>query len=110
MARASSGGPAPSLKARNLRDRMTHPNRAREHWVPIYEYECEQDGSVIELLRSMADADKPVQDPEARGRTYKRKHSTFATGGGSEARGVDLMSRQGGCCPCGKTVGGCGGR
>jgi hypothetical protein len=64
---------------------------------------------VIELLRAMADADKPVEDPDARGRTFKRKHSTFATGGAASG-GVDLMSRQGGCCPCGKRAGGCGGR
>lgn len=76
--------------------------------MPIYEYVCEQDGSVLELLRPMADADKPVEDPEGRGRTFKRKHSTFATGGSSE--GSSLLSRNtGACCPCGKTRGGCGG-
>ena len=32
--------------------------------MPIYEYECEKDGAVIELIRPMADADKPVEDPE----------------------------------------------
>ncbi len=74
--------------------------------MPIYEYACEQDGTVIELLRPMADADRPVEDPEGKGRVFKRKHSTFATGGPGS---TDLMSRQGGCCPCGKTVGGCGG-
>jgi putative FmdB family regulatory protein len=77
--------------------------------MPIYEYICEQDGTVIELLRAMADADKPVEDPDARGRIFKRKHSTFATGGAASNGGVDLMSRQGGCCPCGKRAGGCGG-
>ena len=72
--------------------------------MPIYEYECEQDGSVIEMLRPMSKADEPVEDPEGRGRTFKRRHSTFATGGqtAAPARGG------GGCCPCGK-VGGCGG-
>lgn len=75
--------------------------------MPIYEYQCEKDGAVIELLRPMADADKPVEDPEGRGRVFRRKHSTFATGGSGE--GQSLLSRPGGCCPCGKTVGGCGG-
>lgn len=75
--------------------------------MPIYEYVCEQDGAVIELLRPMTQADEPVTDPEGKGRTFKRKHSTFATSGA--AAGVDLMKRQGGTCGCGKRVGGCGG-
>lgn len=74
--------------------------------MPIYEYVCEQDGTVVELLRPMSQADEPVTDPDAKGRVYKRKQSTFATGGGQS---VDLMSRQGGTCGCGKRVGGCGG-
>jgi putative FmdB family regulatory protein len=73
--------------------------------MPIYEYVCEKDGAVIELLRPMSEADEPVQDPEGKGRVFKRKHSTFATGG----IGVDLMKRQGGTCACGKRAGGCGG-
>lgn len=75
--------------------------------MPIYEYVCEQDGAVIELLRPISRADEPVDDPEGKGRRFKRKHSTFATGGAAE--GQSLLSRQGGCCPCGKTAGGCGG-
>ena len=74
--------------------------------MPIYEYVCEKDGAVIELLRPMDQADEPVTDPEGKGRTFKRKHSTFATG---SAAGVDLMKRQGGTCGCGKRAGGCGG-
>jgi putative FmdB family regulatory protein len=73
--------------------------------MPIYEYVCEQDGTVIELLRPMAQADDPVADPDGRGRQFKRQHSTFASGG----KGTDLLARQGGCCPCGKRAGGCGG-
>jgi len=76
--------------------------------MPIYEYVCEQDGSVIELLRPMSQADEPVVDPEGKGRAFKRKHSTFATGGAA-GMGVDLMKRQGGTCACGKRPGGCGG-
>ena len=63
---------------------------------------------MIELLRPMADADKPVDDPEGKGRIFKRKHSTFATGGAAPG-GTDLMRRQGGYCSCGRTVGRCGG-
>jgi len=78
--------------------------------MPIYEYACEQDGSVIELLRPMAEADEPVADPENKGRTFSRKHSTFATGAAAAAGGsTSLLSGQG-CCPCGKTTGGCGNR
>ena len=67
--------------------------------MPIYEYVCEKDGSVIELLRPMAQADDPVTDPEGKGRLFTRKQSTFATGGGGG--GVDLIKRQGGTCGCG---------
>jgi putative FmdB family regulatory protein len=70
--------------------------------MPLYEYECEQDGTVIELLRPMAEADKAVDDPEGKGRVYKRRHSVFASGGvGSVA------SPARGCCPCGKPHGSC---
>ncbi len=75
--------------------------------MPIYEYVCEKDGSVVELLRPMADADKPVEDPLGKGRLFKRKHSTFATGGVGAA-GSGGKPTSGGCCPCGKSHGGCG--
>ena len=32
--------------------------------MPLYEYRCEEDGSLVTLLRSMAEADEPVEDPE----------------------------------------------
>jgi predicted nucleic acid-binding Zn ribbon protein len=76
--------------------------------MPIYEYICEQDGAVIELLRPMREADAPVPDPQGKGRVFRRKHSTFATGsGGSGARGAVSLTA-GGCCPCGKPRGSCG--
>jgi putative FmdB family regulatory protein len=80
--------------------------------MPLYEYVCEQDGSVLELLRPMAEADEPVQDPEGRGRMFRRRLSTFATGAGSGAAGTvgsggSSVLSQNACCPCGK-VGGCG--
>jgi putative FmdB family regulatory protein len=79
--------------------------------VPIYEYTCEQDGTVIELLRPMREAHAPVEDPEGRGRTFKRKHSTFAAPpgpGASPSRGPVTLPT-GSCCPCGKPRGSCGG-
>jgi putative FmdB family regulatory protein len=78
--------------------------------VPLYEYVCEEDGSVIELLRAMSDADKPVEDPHGKGRTFKRTHSRFATSGassGAAAGGSASLLAKNTCCPCGK-VGGCG--
>lgn len=78
--------------------------------MPLYEYVCERDGEVIELLRSAADADKPVEDPKGRGRVFLRRHSTFATGGaGAGAAPGGKSVPLGGCCPCGKTRGGCAG-
>jgi putative FmdB family regulatory protein len=76
--------------------------------MPIYEYECETDGSVIELLRPMADADKPVEDPQGKGRRFKRRLSTFAPGGAAAAVGRSVSLSGGGCCPCGKPHGSCG--
>ena len=46
--------------------------------MPLYEYRCEEDGTTITLLRPFADADKPVEDPEGKGRVFKRAQSTFA--------------------------------
>jgi putative FmdB family regulatory protein len=74
--------------------------------MPLYEYMCEQDGTVIEVQRPMAEADRPLADPEGKGRTFTRKLSTFATRGGAAPAG-DSQAR-GGCCPCGKPGGGCG--
>ncbi|HYE60809.1 MAG TPA: hypothetical protein VD997_02340 [Phycisphaerales bacterium] len=59
---------------------------------------------MIELIRPMADADKPVTDPEGKGRKFSRKHSVFA-GGGSSSSGGHVHT---GSCACGKPGGGCG--
>ncbi len=81
--------------------------------MPLYEYVA-QDGTVIELMRPMSDADKPVQDPDGKGRTFVRKHSTFAAkggglplagGGGGGGGGGHVHS---GSCGCGKPRGSCG--
>jgi putative FmdB family regulatory protein len=76
--------------------------------MPIYEYICEADGTVLELIRPMADADKPVTDPENKGRVFKRKHSTFAATGTQAGSGKGHV-HLGAHCPCGKPGGGCGG-
>jgi hypothetical protein len=77
--------------------------------MPIYEYESVEDGAVIELLRSMKDADAPVEDPEGRGRTFRRRLSVFGVSGSSEAlapSGGGHVHSAG--CGCGKPMGSCG--
>jgi putative FmdB family regulatory protein len=69
--------------------------------MPLYEYECEQDGTVIEVQRTMSEADKPFEDPEGKGRVFKRKISTFMAKGAPAATSLPT------CCPCGKPGGGC---
>ena len=77
--------------------------------MPIYEYESEQDGEVISLLRSMAEADAPVEDPEGRGRTFRRRQSVFGVStGASTGAGGSAQAPVGGCCPCGVDAGRCG--
>ncbi|MBL8990312.1 MAG: zinc ribbon domain-containing protein [Phycisphaerae bacterium] len=79
--------------------------------MPLYEYICEKDGTVLELLRSAADADKPVQDPDGKGRVFKRRLSTFAAQGGEPGVGKGAGHvHTGSCCPCGKNAGSCGSR
>lgn len=78
--------------------------------MPIYEYVCEADGTVLELLRPMSAADEPVEDPEGRGRRFVRRVSTFAAGAGASgsAAGGGRSVSLGGCCPRGKPGGSCG--
>jgi predicted nucleic acid-binding Zn ribbon protein len=78
--------------------------------MPIYEYEAVEDGEVIELLRSMKDADLPVDDPSGRGRTFRRRLSVFGVSGAAE---VSSGSSAGGHvhsagCGCGRPMGSCG--
>lgn len=70
--------------------------------MPQYEYEAVEDGHLLTLLRPMSAADEPVEDPEGKGRTFRRRHSVFgvATGGGTT---------QPGPCACGLAPGSCGG-
>lgn len=76
--------------------------------MPLYEYICQADGEVIELLRPAAQADDPVDDPKGRGRQFVRMHSTFASrtgASGTPARDVSLGQSH--ACRCGRG-GGCG--
>jgi uridylate kinase len=62
--------------------------------MPIYEYEAVEDGEVIEIMRSMKDADAPVDDPRGKGRTFRRKFSVFGVSGaasGMDRAGADAM-------------------
>ena len=79
--------------------------------MPIYEYESVEDGEVVELLRSMKDADAPVEDPAGKGRTFRRRLSVFGAVGG--ASGEPSGAPMGGhvhssSCGCGKPRGSCG--
>jgi hypothetical protein len=78
--------------------------------MPIYEYAA-PDGTKVELIRPMADADKPVTDPDGKGRAFTRVMSTFASGGGGGASGAPATGGHvhSGMCGCGKRKGSCGG-
>lgn len=79
--------------------------------MPIYEYESVEDGEVIELLRSMKDADAPVEDPAGKGRNFRRRMSVFGAVGGAS---IDAGAPSSGghvhssSCGCGKPRGSCG--
>ena len=75
--------------------------------MPLYEYQCREDGTVIELLRPASQADEPVADPQGKGRTFTRRLSTFAPAGTQAGTGKGHV-HVGSCCPCGKPSGGCG--
>lgn len=75
--------------------------------MPQYEYISDEDGELITLLRPMADADKPVEDPSGKGRTFRRQLSLFGTRGGPST-GSSGHVHTGGCCPFGKPQSQCG--
>ncbi len=75
--------------------------------MPMYEYICEQDGTRLELLRPMSEADAPVEDPQNKGRVFRRAISVpNAKTSGGAGTGTSL----GACCPCGKGPGSCSSR
>ena len=77
--------------------------------MPIYEYRALEDGHVIEMIRPVADADKPVPDPAGLKRTFVRIHSAFSVSSGSRSSAARSLpsSPSGGCCPCGDPSGPC---
>ncbi len=74
--------------------------------MPQYEYEALEDGEVLTLLRPMARADEPVEDPSGQGRTFRRRHSVFGVGASSAGPSAAPVP---GSCPCGLKPGTCGG-
>jgi putative FmdB family regulatory protein len=72
--------------------------------MPLYEYVCDQTGEVIELRRSMAEADAPVEDPAGKGRTFTRRMSAFAAHGSARSDSTPLPTMG---CPCGDPSGPC---
>lgn len=78
--------------------------------MPIYEYEAVEDGEVIELMRSMKDADAPVEDPKGKGRVFRRKMSVFGVSGAAvtgAATAAPAHVHSSGC-GCGRPHGSCG--
>jgi hypothetical protein len=71
--------------------------------MPIYEYDCPADGTVIELIRPADQADDPVPDPEGRGRVFRRRLSAIRTPAGDRS-----LPASPGFCPCGRERGACG--
>ena len=66
--------------------------------MPLYEYRAEEDGTVITLMRPMAEADAPIDDPDGKGRTFKRVFSSFAVGA-EKANGSSAPTPGPGACP-----------
>lgn len=78
--------------------------RPAENHMPLYEYECSETGEVVTLLRPMADADLPVEDPSGLQRAFVRRHSVFGV-----SSGTPESSPAPGSCACGMRPGTCGG-
>ena len=92
--------------------------------MPLYEYHCPDTGETIELIRPMADADKPLSDddiaaalgtrPEPRKNyNFVRKLSTFQAKSDAHARvplptpGTGSGLGPGAGCGCGNPNGPC---
>lgn len=68
--------------------------------MPLYEYRCEEDGDVITLLRAMAQADAPVEDPAGRGRAFTRVQSVFQVDAAGPAASGPPAGSCGHGCAC----------
>ena len=95
-------------------DRMSASEQSSSRYpvaMPIYEYEAVEDGEVIELMRSMKDADVPVEDPQQRGRIFRRRLSVFGVAGSASASAPQTASTghvHSSGCGCGRPMGSCG--
>jgi putative FmdB family regulatory protein len=76
--------------------------------MPLYEYRCDADGTTLEILRPIAQADAPVTDPDGKGRSFRRIRSTFTAAGtaAGSAASVSTHRHTGSYCPCGKNKAG----
>jgi len=79
--------------------------------MPLYEYICETDGSRVELIRPMRDADAPVEDPDGKGRVFRRALSEVMVGKSAVGGSLPMAGgngNPGGMCGCGRPPGSCG--
>ncbi|MCH2153094.1 MAG: zinc ribbon domain-containing protein [Phycisphaerales bacterium] len=66
--------------------------------MPLYEYRCEEDGELVTLLRSMEEADDPVDDPDGLNRSFHRVHSVFTETPVPPRMAEPATPPPGGCC------------
>lgn len=78
--------------------------------MPLYEYVCEEDGTRLELIRSMRDCDAPVEDPQGKGRTFHRALSAVMIGRSATGSSLPVAgaAASAGMCGCGRPHGSCG--
>jgi len=66
--------------------------------MPIYEYTCRDCGTRFDALRSMKEADKPIECKQCHGHETNRKLSTFfAHSNGKAIAGTEAKSCSGSC-------------
>ena len=69
--------------------------------MPLYEYECQKCGKLIEILRNRSESDKDVKCPECGSSEMRRKFSTFGVvmGSGKTSSIESAASCPTGTCP-----------
>jgi putative FmdB family regulatory protein len=73
--------------------------------MPLYEYVCKDCGNHFDALRSMKDADKPIECRSCHGSETKRAMSVFFAA--SEGRSIAGTGGCGGACGGGCSGGSC---
>jgi putative FmdB family regulatory protein len=72
--------------------------------MPIYEYQCKECGSQFEVIRSMKEADSPIDCHECHSQKVNRMISLFVAKSGERT----VAGGGGGCAGCGGgTCAGC---